>query len=43
MVEPQRPTKMTTKKIIPTWAHEIIHDAKKYGAPDGYFRERKKL
>ena len=42
MAEPQRPTKMSTKKSRPAWACDIIQDAEKYGAPDGSFRESKK-
>jgi hypothetical protein len=33
---------MNTKKRRPTWAREIIQDAKKYGALDGSFRESKR-
>ena len=33
---------MSTKKRTPTWAHEIIQDAEKYGALEESFRERKK-
>jgi hypothetical protein len=43
MEEPQIPIEMITKKKRPAWAHEIIQDSEKYGAPDGSFRERKKL
>jgi hypothetical protein len=42
MTEPQRPVEMITKKRRPSWAHEIIQDVEKYGAPDGSFRENKK-
>jgi hypothetical protein len=42
MVEPQRPVETSTKKRKPAWAHEIIQDAKKYGAPNGSFKERKR-
>jgi hypothetical protein len=46
MVEPQRSAdssrEMTTNKRRPDWAREIIQDAEKYGAPYGYFIERKK-
>jgi hypothetical protein len=42
MTEPKIPTKMITNKRTPTWAREIIQDAKKYGASDGSFREKKK-
>jgi hypothetical protein len=41
MAEPQRPAETITKKRRPAWAHEIIQDAEKYGAPDGSFRESK--
>jgi hypothetical protein len=33
---------MNTKKRRPTWAQEIIQDAKKYGAPNGSFGESKR-
>ena len=46
MEEPKRPAEssreMNTKKRRPTWAREIIQDAKKYGALDGPFKERKR-
>jgi hypothetical protein len=42
MEEPQRPAETSTKKKIPSWAHEIIQDVENYGALDGYFKERKK-
>jgi hypothetical protein len=42
MEEPQIPIETNTNKRIPTWACEIIQDVEKYGATDGYFRERKK-
>jgi hypothetical protein len=47
MEEPQRPVdssrEVNTKKRRLAWAREIIQDAKKYGAPDGSFRESKRL
>ena len=46
MEEPQKPKdppwEMTTYKGRPTWAHEIIQDAEKYGALDRSFRESKR-
>jgi hypothetical protein len=42
MEEPQRPTKMPSRKRRPSWAQELIKDAKRYGAPENYLRESKK-
>jgi hypothetical protein len=43
MEEPQKPTDsfrgMIIKKRIRAFSTEIIQDAKKYGAPNGSFRE----
>ena len=37
------PPKEVSHKRRPTWAHELIQDAEKYGAPDGSLRESKRL
>jgi len=43
MIESQEPPQMTiSQKRNPTWAREIIQDAKKYGAPEGTMIQRKK-
>ena len=42
MAEAQRPTYIPRGKKRPSWAHEIIQDAKKCGAPKGTYRERNK-
>ena len=36
------PREMITHKRKPTWVREIIEGAKKYGAPDGSFKESKR-
>jgi hypothetical protein len=33
---------MPSHKRIPSWAHDLIRDAKIYGAPENYLRESKK-
>jgi hypothetical protein len=43
MAEPQRPEDIPSHKRRPAWAQELIRDAKKYGAPEKYLRESKKL
>ena len=45
MIEPQRqvdPPKEVSHKRKPVSAHEVIQDAKKYGAPEGSLRESKR-
>jgi hypothetical protein len=42
MVEPRRLVEMPSLKRRPTWAHELIRDAERYGAPEKYLRESKK-
>ena len=43
MKEPQEPPTMEiSQKRKPTWAREIIQEAKRYGAPEGSTRIRKK-
>ena len=46
MAEPKEPIetlhKKESHKMKPTWAHELIQDAKRYGAPEGMHRERKR-
>ena len=45
MTEPQRPVdppKQVSHKRKPTWAHELIQDAGKYGALEGSLRESKR-
>jgi hypothetical protein len=42
MAEQKRPTDLLRGKKRPTWAHEIIQDAKKYVALEGTYRESKK-
>jgi hypothetical protein len=42
MPEPQRLTDPPRGKKRSTWAHEIIQDVEKYGAPKGTYREIKK-
>ena len=45
-LEPQRPEdppkEVTLGKRRPAWAHELMQEADKYGAPDETFRESKK-
>jgi hypothetical protein len=43
MEEPQRPTEMPSRKRKPTWEHELIRDAERYGALGKHLRESKKL
>jgi hypothetical protein len=33
---------MPSRKRRPAWAHELIRDAERYGAPENYLRESKK-
>jgi hypothetical protein len=43
MIESQEPPHMTiSHKRKPSWARELIRDAKKYGAPEGTMRQSKK-
>ena len=45
MIEPQRPEdppKEVSHKRRPAWAHEVIQDAEKYGAPERSLRESKR-
>ena len=46
MTEPQRPEdppkEIISQKRRPVWAHELIQDAEKYGAPYGSLRESKR-
>ena len=45
MIEPQRPEdppKEVSHKRRPVWAHELIQDTEKYGAPEGSLRESKR-
>ena len=45
MTEPQMsidPPKEVSLKRKPAWAHELIQDAKRYGAPEGSLRESKR-
>ena len=32
---------MISRKIIPSWAHEVIEEEKRHGVPKGTIRERK--
>ena len=43
MLEPQEPPYMNiSDKTKPTWAHDIIQEAERYGAPEGSSRQSKK-
>ena len=43
MLEPQEPPHMNiSHKRKPAWAHEIIQEAQRYGAPEGSTRQSKK-
>ena len=46
MTEPQLPkelpSEMISRKRKPTWAREVIEEAKRHGSPEGTIRERKK-
>ena len=46
MMEPQLPedlpNELTSRKRKPTLDHEVIEEAKRLGAPEGFIRERKK-
>jgi hypothetical protein len=46
MMEPQKPVDSPTKVITyqrkPGWAHELIQDAERYGAPNKTFKESKR-
>jgi hypothetical protein len=41
MEKPQRPTNMSSRKRRPAWAHELIKDAERYGAPEKNIRKSK--
>jgi len=45
MTKPQMPIdppKEVSHKRKPAWAHELIQDAERYGAPEGPLRESKR-
>jgi hypothetical protein len=43
MEEPQTIAKVPSRKRRLAWAHELIKEAERYGAPEKYLRESKKL